>query len=187
MQIGPVGIHDVSKKKEIWNVFAKVNSGNLRVITTKSREFERLQLAYKFQDASIVFNESDTKPLRVEVEIPNFKYKTKFLLSKSDFIDKALSFFLSKKVITNSDELNQNYLLISKNEEFVKSLFNEKKIQTIILEQKTLMISGTQRETSFFIEIVVNRDKNELGKLNNIGILTKMIIEKANAYKGIAQ
>jgi hypothetical protein len=134
-----------------------------------------------------VFNETDTKPLRVEIEIPNSKYNSKFLLSESDFMDKALSFFSSKIVTTNSDELNHNYLLKSKNEEFVKSLFNDKKIQTIILEQKIIMISGTQRETSFYIEIVVNRDINELGKLNNIGILTKMIIEKTYANKGYTQ
>ncbi|MBU2465958.1 MAG: hypothetical protein KJ578_00820 [Bacteroidetes bacterium] len=183
MQIGPVGIHDVSKKKEIWNDFAKLYSGNLKVIKTKSKEFERLQLTFEFQGASIVFIETDTKPLRVEIELPNSKCDSKFLLSESDFMDKALSFFSSKKVTTNSDELNRNYLLKSKNEEFVKSLFNDKKIQTIILQEKIMMISGILRQTTFYIEMAVNRDINNFDKLNNIGLLTKMIIEKTYANK----
>jgi hypothetical protein len=178
MQIGPVGIHHVSKKKEFWNEFAKINSGDLKVIKTKSREFEKLQLVFVFKGVKVLFSETDTKPLRVDIEIPNSKYNSKFLLSTSDFIDKAFSFFERNKIKTNSDKFNQTYLLKSKNDEFVKSIFNEKKIQTIILEEKIMMISGFQKPRSFHIEMVINRDMNQLDKLNNIGILTKLIIEK---------
>ncbi len=46
MQLGTVGIHDVSRKKDFWNEFAKNNSGNLKVIRTKSNVFEKLQLEF---------------------------------------------------------------------------------------------------------------------------------------------
>ena len=59
--------------------------------------------------------------------------------------------------------------------------FNDKQIQTIILNEKIMMISGFLKQTSFHIEMVVNRDINQLDKLNNIGLLTKMIIEKTDA------
>jgi len=183
MQIGPVGIHDVSKKKEFWDEFARINSGVLKVIRTKSREFEKLQLVFVFKGVKVLFSETDTKPLRVDIEIPNSKYSSKFLLLTSDFMDKAFSFFERNKIKTNSDKFNQTYLLKSKNDEFVKSIFNEKKIQTIILEEKIMMISGLQKQSSFHIELVINRDINHLDKLNNIGLLTKMIIEKTDANR----
>jgi hypothetical protein len=181
MQIGPVGIHDVSKKKEIWNDFAKLNSGDLKVIKTKSKEFEKLQLRFDYEGASVIFIETDTKPLRVEIEISNYKHGIEFHLTTTDFIDKTLSYFTKSKIKTSSIEFNQTYLLKCKNEDFVKTIFNDTKIQKLILEEKIMMVSGFVKQSTFRVEIVVNRDINHLDKLNKIGYLTRMIIDKTDA------
>jgi hypothetical protein len=183
MQIGPIGIHDVSIKKEFWNEFAKMNSGDLKIIKTKSNEFEKLQLVFNYKGANINLVETDTKPLRVHIEIQNYKNKAEFILTKTDFIDKLLSPFSRNKVETNSIEFNQTYLLKSKNEDLAKTIFDEPKIQNLILDEKIMMISGFVEQSLFKLEMVVNRDVNHLEKLNKIGLLTKMIIEKTDANK----
>jgi hypothetical protein len=181
MRIGPIGIQDVSKKKELWKAFADINSGDVKVIKTKSKEFEKLQLTFDYQEASVLFIETDTKPLRVEIEIFNAKQKAWFELTRTDFIDKAMSFFARDKVETNTKEFNQTYLLKSNHEDFVKTIFDDTKIQTLILEEKIMMISGYVKQSSFHVEMVVNREVNQLDKLNRIGLLTKLIIEKTEA------
>ncbi len=181
--IGAIGIHDVSRKKDFWKEFSKVNSGDLKVIRTKSNVFEKLHLVFDYKGAAICFTETDTKPLRVHIEIPHFKYELEFILTKSDFIDKALSLFTRNYIKTNSKEFNQSYLLKSKNDDLVKTIFAEPKIQKLILEEKIMMVSCFVKQSSIHIEMVVNRDVNQLDKLNKIGLLTKMIIEKTDANK----
>jgi len=183
MQIGTKGIHDVSRKKDFWKEFSKMNSGDLKVIRTKSNVFENLHSVFDYNGATICFSETDTKPLRVNVEIPNFKYEIEFILTKSDFIDKALSLFQRNFIETNSKAFNQSYLLKSRNEDLVKTIFDEPKIQKLILEEKIIMVSCFVKQSSIHIEMVVNRDVNQLDKLNKIGLLTKMIIEKTDANK----
>ncbi len=178
IQAPTLGINDVLKKKELWSEFAKVNSGKFKVINTKSGEFAKLQLTFDFQNASVLFSETDTKPFRVEIDIPEYKNDIKFLLTTSDSLDKVFSFLVRNKIKTNSSKFNQAYQLKSSNSMIVKTIFNDPKIQQLILEEEIIMISGSRKKSSMQIEMAVSRTINQPEKMNNLLSLSKMIVEK---------
>lgn len=178
MPIAPIGINDVLKKRELWSDFAKMNSGKLKIINTKSGEFTKLQLSFDLHNASILFTETDTKPFRVEIDIPEYKNDIKFLLTTSDSLDKVFSFLVRNKIKTNSSKFNQAYQLKSSNSMIVKTIFNDTKIQQLILEEEIIMISGSRTQNLLHIEMAAGRNINEPEHLNTIFLLSKMILEK---------
>lgn len=177
MLIAPIGLKDVTKKKDFWNEFSKSNSGELKTIKTISREFSRLQLIFTYKNASIVLAESDAKPLKIQVTIPNFKQKVKFSLTETDSFDRILSFFTKNKIKTNSKELDKNFLLKSNDKILAKSIFNNPIVSKSVLDEKIIVISGLTKSNTLQIEIVANRNINNLEMLNKIGVLVKTIID----------
>ncbi len=175
--MGTTGLKDVTKKKDFWNEFSKNNSGELKTINTISREFSRLQLTFSYKNAAIVITESDAKPLKIHVVIPNFNQKVKFSLTQADFFDRILSFLTKNKITTNSKDLDKRFILKSEDEIIAKSIFNNPIVSKSVLDEKIIVISGLTKSDTLQIEIVANRNINNLEMLNKIGVLVKAIID----------
>lgn len=178
MTLPTLGINDVLNKKAFWSEFAKKNSGELKVINTKSHDFAKLQLLIDYQGASVLFYETDTKPFKVTIDIPEYPHNVKFLLTTSDFSDKIFSFIVKNKIKTNSSKFNQSYLLKGENSSIVKSLFNDPKIQEAILREDIMMIKGLKSNNIFHVEMAVGANIDQKEKLDTVWLLSKMFIEK---------
>ena len=60
------GINNVEEKAKIWEIFCSEYNGKLKRIHDKSRAFLRLKMEIPFKNYTVIFAESDLKPLKIK-------------------------------------------------------------------------------------------------------------------------
>ena len=105
-----LGIWDVQKKSEYWKVLAKNIHADFKIITTVSKDFNRLVLKVEYKNVFISFTETDTKPLFVNCEFARSRNLTWFEISKSDFIERLMNKFSKSKINSSNIEFNKKYI-----------------------------------------------------------------------------
>jgi hypothetical protein len=105
-----LGIWDVREKAEFWKVLAEKTNADFKIITTVSKDLNRLELKLEYEKVMISFSETDTKPLFVHCKFRQTRNLTWFEISKSDFIEKLINQFSRNKIESGNSEFNKNYL-----------------------------------------------------------------------------
>ena len=126
-----LGIWDVRKKSEFWKIFSDKINADFKIITTVSKDFNRLELKSEYNKVMITLSETDSTPLFVNCEFNQTRNLTWFEISKSDFIDKIMNKFSGNKITSGSVEFDKNYLSKTSDNERIKSIINNRRVLKI--------------------------------------------------------
>ena len=176
-----LGIWDVQKRSVFWKILSKEINANLKIITTVSRDLNRLELKTKYEKVKITFSESDTKPLFVHCEFDQIRNLTWFEISKSDFIEKIIHDFSRNTIQSNHKKFNKTYLSKTIENDKVKSIINNKIITDLILKLNLSFIGGSiGNNENFILSLNIHREIQTLQQLGDVYKLTTKLIEVIN-------
>ncbi len=179
-----LGTWDVRKKSEFWKILAKKINADFKIITTVSKDFNKLELKSEYKKVMITFTETDTKPLFVNCIFKQTSNLTWFEISKSDFIEQIMNKFSGKKITSRNREFNQNYLSKTIDNHKIKSIINNKNITDLILKQNLTFIGGKpEKDGEFHLSLNVHRNVNNIEQLEAIYDLTTKLIDEFKGKK----
>ena len=182
-----LGIWDVRKKSEFWKILAQKINADFRIITTASRDLNRLELKFEYEKVTVTFGESDTKPLFVECNFNRDMGSTSFEISKVDFIEKLTSNFSKRIIHSTNRDFDKKYSTKTTDNNRIRRIINNKEITELILRQNLTFIGGKQEKNGKF-NLVLNVHRNiiSIKQLETIYKLTTTMIDSLNRIKTTA-
>ena len=174
-----LGMWDIQIKAEFWKKLAIDVNGDFKIITTVSKDLNRLELNTEYKKVLISFSESDTKPLFVSCKFMQAQNLAWFEISKSDFIEKVLNAFNNKKVDSNNPDFNKIYLVKTIENNKIKTIINDNTIVNLIMKNDLTFVGGEQGENDeYIVNLNVHRNVNDLKQLKEIYELATMLIDE---------
>jgi hypothetical protein len=169
---------DVIKKIEIWQELESEHSGKLKIKRTRNDNLITLLLNVPYNDHVIILTESDTKPLKFEVEF-QLNTEFEFVLGPEDSIERILKIFGKQDVIIGNAEFDKKYLLQSSNPELVKRVLHPISINQGILKHKLSSISLQNQKKTGMSKLLLVKDRNTKSRevISNIIQLMIAIID----------
>ena len=161
---------DVLSKREVWKELERLYNGSLKASTTKSGDVATLTLEIQYKNYKLVLKESDTKPLKIEVNF-NLTNKYEFNIYLRDWTDKISSFFGMKSTKTGEKEFDAKYGIQSKESELTVKILNDNHITEKILENDLYSLILNYDETTKTHKLLTVKDRNT----TEITTLTKLI------------
>jgi hypothetical protein len=147
---------DVLAKKELWKEIAKKLKGEFKIKQTISRDISTLILEIPYKNQMVVLTESDTRPLRSEI---NMDLKTKFELSISweGSVEKIMKIFGSQDIQIGNHEFDKKYLIQSNNSSQTISVLRD--LKDLILKLNIYIIN-LHYEKSGQHKLLITKDRN---------------------------
>ena len=169
---------DVLSKRDVWKELEKHYNGSLKASTTISGDVATLTLEIHYKNYKLVLIETDTKPLKIEVDF-NLTTKLEFNIYLSDWTDKISSFFGNKSIKTVEIEFDTKYGIQSKQSELTLNLLNDNHIIEKILENDlySLILNYNVKNNSYKLLTVKDRNTIELNALKEFIDLEFQIID----------
>ena len=169
---------DVLSKRDVWKELEKHYNGSLKASTTISGDVATLTLEIHYKNYKLVLIETDTKPLKIEVDF-NLTTKLEFNIYLSDWTDKISSFFGIKSIKTGEIEFDTKYGIQSKQSELTLNLLNDNHIIKKILENDlySLILNFNVKNKSYKLLAVKDRNTIELNALKEFIDLEFQIID----------
>jgi len=169
---------DVLSKRDVWKELEKHYNGSLKASTTISGDVATLTLEIHYKNYKLVLIETDTKPLKIEVDF-NLTTKLEFNIYLSDWTDKISSFFGIKSIKTGEIEFDTKYGIQSKQSELTLNLLNDNHIIEKILENDlySLILNYNVKNNSYKLLTVKDRNTIELNALKEFIDLEFQIID----------
>lgn len=135
------GYIDVAQKREVWEQIALEFSGELKISHNSSRELEIHKLSIPYKKWNILISESDTKPLKIEIEFRSvFDYN--LLLGWEDSIDKILKKIGKQEIEIGNEIFDNRYFIKSNDADKTKNIFTEE-IMNLMLKYNVYAVSYT--------------------------------------------
>lgn len=150
---------DVIKKIEVWQELESAYSGKLRIKRSKTDHLITLILTVPYRDYHIILTESDTKPLKFEVE---FQLNTdfEFVLGPEDRFERILKVFGKQDVVIGNAEFDRKYMIQSNNPELVKRVLYPATINQGILKHEPSSISLQNQKKTGLSKLLFVKDRN---------------------------
>ena len=169
---------DVLSKRDVWKELEKHYNGSLKASTTISGDVATLTLEIQYKNYKLVLIETDTKPLKIEVDF-NLTTKLEFNIYLSDWTDKISSFFGIKSIKTGEIEFDTKFGIQSKQSELTLNLLNDNHIIKKILENDlySLILNFNVKNKSYKLLAVKDRNTIELNALKEFIDLEFQIID----------
>ena len=150
---------DVIKKIEVWQDLESAYSGKLKIKRTRTDHLITLVLNVPYKDQEIILTESDTKPLKFEVEL-QLNTEFEFVLGPEDSIERILKVFGKQDVMIGNTGFDKKYMIQSSNPELVKRVLHPRSINQGILEHKLSSISLQNRKKAGLSKLLLVKDRN---------------------------
>jgi len=150
---------DVLSKRDVWTELERLYNGSLKASTTKSGDVATLTLEIQYKNYKLVLKESDTQPLKIEV---NFKLTSQyeFNIYLRDWTDKISSFFGMKSTKTGEKEFDSKYGIQSKKSELTVKILNDNRIIEKILENDLYSLNLNYDKTTKTHKLLTVKDRN---------------------------
>lgn len=152
------GYLDISKRIEIWkNICSKFN-GKLDIKHTKTSEIQTLKLIIQHNKWELKFTESDTKPLKIEI---NFKKLVdyKLVIGQEEILDKIMKFFGAKEIEISNKEFDNKYFIKSNNESITLKILTPEVADKILnCNIYSLSYTSDSNESSSNLVAVIHRN-----------------------------
>jgi hypothetical protein len=147
---------DVLAKKELWKEIAKKLNGEFKIKQTISRDISTLILEIPYKNQMVVLTESDTRPLRSEI---NMDLKTKYELSLSweGGVEKIMKIFGSQDIQIGNQAFDKKYLIQSNNSSQTISVLRD--LKDLILKLNIYIIN-LHYEKSGQHKLLITKDRN---------------------------
>jgi hypothetical protein len=162
---------DVIKKIEVWQELESAYSGKLKIKRTRTDNLITLILNVPYKDHEIVLTESDTKPLKFEVEF-QLNTEFEFVLGPKDGIERILKVFGKQDVIIGNSEFDKKYMIQSSNPDLIKRVLHPAQINQGILKHKLSSISLQKQRKIELSNLLLVKDRNTSSKAVISGIIT---------------
>jgi hypothetical protein len=125
------GYKDVSSKQELWRQLSVEFNGKFKISRNAGNELEILRLDIPYKKWEIKITESDTRPLKFEIEfISQLGYE--LTIGWKDSIDKFLKFIGIREIEIGNENFDNHYLIKSKDKEKTIRLFSSEIIDYIL-------------------------------------------------------
>lgn len=168
---------DVLGKKEIWKELEKEHKGKLEILITKSFDGATLKLEIPYKNYLVVLIETDTMPLKAEVQL-TLRKEFEFNINLEDWTDR-IAFLLGKKdVITGENEFDKKYRIKSNDEKNVLQLLY-RKVTNLVLENEIYALNLKKEKKTNISKLLIVKDRNtkEKSKLNDLIVLSFTLID----------
>lgn len=161
---------DVLSKRDVWKELERLYNGSLKASTTISGDVATLTLEIQYKNYKLILKESDTKPLKIEVNF-NLTNKYEFNIYLRDWTDKISSFFGMKFTKTGIKEFDEKYGIQSKKSDLTLKLLNENHITEKILANDLYSLILNYDDTTKTYKLLTVKDRNT----KEIKALTELI------------
>jgi len=134
-----LGYKDVSSKREIWSQIGKELNGTFKVVHNSGNEIEKFDLNIPYKNYVILLSESDTRPLKFEIDFDSI-LNYELVLSWEDGFDKVLKRLGLTDIKIGNEKFDNRYLIKSKDSgKTINFLTSE--IITCLLKQNVYSVS----------------------------------------------
>ncbi|HAN18087.1 MAG: hypothetical protein A2X13_03940 [Bacteroidetes bacterium GWC2_33_15] len=107
------GYTDVFTKRDIWSQIGKELNGTFRIVHNSGNETEKLILNIPYKNYVINLSESDTRPLKFELDFDSI-LDYNLVLSWDDAFNKLLKRFGLNNIKIGNEKFDNRYLIKSK-------------------------------------------------------------------------
>jgi hypothetical protein len=169
---------DILSKRDVWKELERTYNGSLKASTTVSGDVAALTLEIQYKNHNLIFKETDTMPLKVEVYF-NLKKKYEFNIYLKDWTDKISSFFGTKFIKIGNIEFDTKYGIQSKESELVIQLLNDNLISEKILRNDlySLILKYDQKTKTHTLLTVKDRNTKEIKAMTELVDLEFHIVD----------
>jgi hypothetical protein len=182
----PRGIFDVIKKKDFWKKLADERNAEFKIITTVSRDLNKIQIKYPYKNNQIIITETDTKPLFIETNlILRHEKEVYFQITENEFVERLLSKFSNKTIKLNNVEFDKKYLIKSNRKELVEKLLENSQTTESLLILDIFYIEGSSNidKNIFNLKFNVNRNVNSYEYLKSLLLVFCVFIDRLEEIK----
>ena len=181
-----LGYKDVSIKREIWSQIGKELNGDFKIVHNSGNETEKLILTIPYYNYVIKLSESDTRPLKFEIDFDSM-LDYELVMSWEDGFDKFLKCFGITDIKIGNEKFDNRYLIKSKDSgktinfftsEIITSLLKHDvysvSYQTNRKNKKAKLLSTISRtitDKSAIVELI-DLHRNMIDKLKDLHIIS---------------
>lgn len=169
---------NVLSKRDLWEELAKIYKGSFKALTTVSGDTATLTLEIQYKNHTVIFKETDTMPLKVEVYF-NLTMEYEFNIYLKDWTDKISSFFGTKFTKTGYIEFDMKYGIQSRKSELVIELLTDNFIRENILRNDlySLILNYDTKNKTHKLLTVKDRNTKDLKVMTELVDLEFHIID----------
>jgi len=158
---------NVLEKRELWSKIAEKLNGKFKIKQTVSRDISTFILEIPYKNHTIVLSESDTKPLKSEIDL-DLKEKFEFSISWEGSIEKLMKIFGSQDIQIGSQEFDNKYLIQSNNTQQTRVVLMD--LKDLILKLNIYIIN-LYHEKSSKHKLLITKDRNSKTVAEIIGLI----------------
>lgn len=122
---------DILKKKDLWKELESRYNGKLKIMMGQSSHGSSFELKIPYKDQIAIFTETDTMPLKIEIEF-RLQSDLEFSIILKDWTDKIALAFKRNFRDTGNTAFDKKYMLKSNNFE-TASMLIDSKIRELLL------------------------------------------------------
>lgn len=172
------GYIDVSEKREVWKEIAKQYNGDFKISKTRDSVIEILRMQIKHNNYVINISESDTRPLKFEIEI-KLQKEFNFTITPEDYLEKVYKFFGRQDVIIRNKILDDKYLIQSDKPDLLISVITDKDIQSRLIKCNinSIVFTFDKKKEVNTLFTMVNRTTNDVNSFKHLVDLHIMLVD----------
>ncbi|MDX9696890.1 MAG: hypothetical protein RBT49_13955 [Bacteroidales bacterium] len=158
-----LGYKDVSTKRDIWSKIGKELNGDFKIVHNSGNETEKLILTIPHNNYVFKLSESDTRPLKFEIDFDSI-LDYELVLSWEDGFDKLLKRFGLTDIKIGNEKFDNRYLIKSKDSDKTINFFTSE------------IITGLLKHDVYSVSYQTDR-KNKKAKL--LSTISRTITDKS--------
>jgi len=157
---------NVYGKKDLWKDLAEFYHGKFKIKQTVSKDINSFILEIPYKNHRIVLTESDTKPLKFEIEL-NLNRKFDFSIAWEDTVEKILKYFGKQDIQTGDKVFDRKYSIVSNEPQLVVDMLNSQAIGKTILQYNLYLLTMAydekiEKHKLMFVKDRHTKEKDEM-------------------------
>ena len=154
---------DVLSKKDLWKDLAELFDGKFKIRKTISGDINSFQLEIPYKDHNLQLTETDTKPLKVEIDFKLIR-NLEFNISWEDNIERILKLFGKQDIKIGDKEFDKKYLIQSNDSELITKMLNFKKLNKTLLKHNIYLLALEYNDKKEIHKLLTVKDRNTKSK-----------------------
>ncbi|MDP2160914.1 MAG: hypothetical protein Q8K02_10555 [Flavobacterium sp.] len=177
------GYIDISQKQDFWKLMGDDLNVNLKISHNSGNELKSLCICIPYKNQVIKITESDTKPLKFEVDFV-YKLDSELTVGSVGKVGRFLYHFSGKTIETGITKFDDQYLIESKDKSMTICLLSNIVIDTMFKHNVySLSISTNSKKKTSKLISVFGRNIFEMQTMKELVHLHFIIIEKLQELK----
>lgn len=172
------GYLDVLPKRELWRQIGKDFKGQFKISHNSGNEIEILRLYIPYENIEIKLSESDTRPLKFEIEF-NSNTAYELIMGWEDSVERILKRLGKKEIEIGNEKFDKHYLIQSKDADTTILLFSDEIIDCLLkYNVYSLSYITDKNEQKSKLTCVINRTVDDKKTMEDLILLHKRIVDK---------